>query len=195
MKKLFFLASLFCIFFISSSAQSLHAGLKLGTDLHKTDGQSFKDEFSFGYHVGAFAEINLTGKLNFQPEVYYSQSEAKTATDFSSVYGVNNIKKVKLSYLNIPILFNIKPVPMLALQLGPQFGVKLNKNKNLAQNGKDAFKSGDVGAVAGVQLSFTKIKIYGRYILGLNDVNNTGASNTGKWNNQTLHLGIGFRLF
>jgi hypothetical protein len=192
MKRILLLSTVALLLSFVAAAQSLHFGVKAGTDLHKIDGQSFKDEFAFGYHAGVFAEINLTGKLNFQPEFYYSQVDVKTSSNFSDVYGINNITKVKLSYINIPVLFNIKPVPLLAFQLGPQFGIKVDKNKNLLENGKDAFKSGDVGLVGGVQLSFSKLKVYGRYVRGLNDISNTTG---GKWNNQTIHLGIGIRLF
>ena len=192
MKK-YILFSLITLFFVCDiSAQGLHFGLKGGADLHKISGTSFQDQYNVGYHAGVFAEINLPGKIGIQPEAYYSQVNPKVATGTAGIYGFNNVTKIKLSYLNFPILLNLRVAPMLSFQAGPQFGILINKDKSIAQNGKDAFKSGDVGIAAGLQVNVTKIKIYARYVAGLNDVNNT---NTGRWRNQAIHLGLGVRLF
>lgn len=192
MKKYIVLLPLFLLIISAVSAQSFHFGFKGGADLHKINGVSFKDEFNAGYHAGAFAEIGLPGKIGLQPEVYFSQVNPKTASGTATVLSNNTVTKIKLSYLNIPILLNIKAAPFFALQLGPQVGILLNKNDVLLQSGENAFKSGDIGIVAGLQFSFTKIKVYGRYVAGLNDIDN---SNSGKWRNQAIHLGLGFRVF
>ena len=172
------------------TAQSLHFGLKAGGDMHKISGSSFNDEFNLGYHVGAFAEIGLPGKIGLQPEVYFSQVNTTVFTGS----GFTGLENYKLSYLNIPILLSFKVAPVLNIQAGPQFGILMNKDKGLVENGREVFKSGDVGIAAGLQFNFTKLKIYGRYVAGLNDVNNIGASSN-KWNNQMIHAGVGIRLF
>ena len=192
MKKIILLLLITFSLFSDLSAQGLHFGLKLGADMHKISGTSFQDKYNVGYHAGVFAEINLPGKIGIQPEAYYSQVNPKVATGTSGIYGFNNVTKIKLSYLNFPILLNFKVAPMLSFQAGPQFGVLINKDKSISQNGKDAFKSGDVGIAAGLQVNVTKVKIYARYVAGLNDLNNT---NTGKRRNQAIHLGLGLRLF
>ena len=169
-----------------------HFGLKAAADLHKIAGAPFRQEVNLGYSFGAFAEIGLPGKVGIQPEIYYSQLNPRTVDNASAIYGFNGITKAKLSYINIPVLLNLKLSPVLFVQAGPQFGIMTDKSKNMLQNGSAAFKSGDVGFAAGVQVNVTKIKIFARYIAGLNDVDN-GSS--GKWHNQTLHVGLGFRIF
>lgn len=194
MKKIIILTCACLSAVLVSNAQSFHLGLKGGADLHKIDGSSFKDQFNAGYHAGAFAEIGLPGKIGLQPEAYFSQVNTTTRASVGSVFGFSGITKVKLSYLNFPILLNLPLAPTLSLQAGPQFGILMDKNKTLAQNGKEAFKSGDVGIAAGLQINLTKLKIYGRYIAGLNDVNNDNSNNN-KWHNQVITIGAGFRLF
>ncbi len=172
-------------------SQNLHAGLKAGADLHKISGTAFKDEFGLGYHIGAFAQVGFGNKINLQPEVLLSDVNTRTAYNFNEVYGFKDISRVRLQYLNIPVLLNVELCPFLTLQAGPQFGILIDKSKSLAQNGKDDFKTGDVGAVAGLQVNLSKFNIYGRYVAGLNDVS-TGVE---KWKNRTVQVGIGLKLF
>lgn len=86
--------------------------------------------------------------------------------------------------------YNISNI--LALQFGPQFGILMNKNENLVQNGKDAFKSGDFSLAAGLQLKLLKFRVYGRFVGGTTDVNNLSSNDT--WKVSTIQLGVGLAL-
>lgn len=192
MRQKAILIAIMAFTFFNVHAQGFKFGIKGGADMHKLSGSSFKDEFTFGYHLGLFADIKLGSKLGIQPEVYFSQVNVDTSSQFSSVYQFNNVKDVKLSYLNIPVLLNYYANSVITLQAGPQVGVMIDKNKNLLNNGKDAFKTGDFSMVAGLQLKFSKIRLYGRYVVGLNNIND--IDNRDKWKNQTIHLGLGLAL-
>ena len=188
-KLLFVLfASLICS---AAFSQRIRVGFKGGAAINKLDGKSFKDEFSFGYHLGGFVEIGLGKKFAIQPEILFSQTNVDTSNTFSSVYQFNKIDKVKLKYLSFPILLNIKPVKMLTIQVGPQFGILMNSS-SLKQNSKKAFKSGDFSMLGGVQVNISHFIIYGRYAVGLSNVND--IDNQEKWKNQSAQLGVGFRL-
>ena len=176
----------------SAMAQSFKIGIKGGADINKITGKSFKDQFSFGYHLGGFAEIGLTSRFGIQPEVLFSQVSADTSSQFSELYQFNNISKVKLSYLNIPLLLNYMPNKIVSLQVGPQYGILIDQNQNMLKNGKDAFSKGDFSMVGGLQLNISKIKLYGRYAVGLNNINE--IDNRDKWKNQTVHIGLGLTL-
>lgn len=182
------------LFALSSSAvfAQFKLGIKGGANIHKLDGRSFKDEFSFGYHLGGFAEIGLSNKFSIQPEVLFSQVNIDTSSSFSDVYDFDNISKVKLSYLQIPLLLNFKANQFVTLQLGPQFSILMNNDNTLVENGKDAFKKGDFSMLGGLQLNISKIKIYGRYAVGLNNIND--LDNQEKWKNQTIQVGVGLTL-
>ncbi|WP_164735436.1 porin family protein [Pseudoflavitalea rhizosphaerae] len=181
------------LFSLISFSQSLHIGFKAGANIFKVDGQSFKDEFKFGYHIGAFGEINIIDKFGIQPEVLFSQTNFRTGTDFNNVYpgGVSDVKG-KLNYLSIPILFSYRPISLFAFQVGPQFGTLLNQDKNLVGETKEAFKKGDLSLLAGVQLNLLKFKAGARYVIGLNDINDVGTSN--KWKNQGFQVYVGVRV-
>ncbi|MBO9636374.1 MAG: outer membrane beta-barrel protein, partial [Chitinophagaceae bacterium] len=82
------------LYSLISFSQSLHFGFKAGANIFKVDGKSFKDEFNFGYHIGAFGEIYIIDKFGIQPELLFSQTNYRTGTDFNSIYpdGVSSVK-------------------------------------------------------------------------------------------------------
>ena len=167
-------------------------GVKGGTSINKISGKSFKDQFSYGYHVGAFATLRLGGKISLQPEVLLNQVNTDTSSNFSSVYQFNHVSKIQLKYLSIPILLNYNVSNLLALQVGPQFGILMDQNKDLLKNGGDAFKKGDFSMISGVQVKLLKFRVYGRYVIGLNDISNIGSQD--KWKSQAFQLGVGIAL-
>jgi len=172
--------------------QKFYVGIKAGADMNKIDGRSFNDQFSFGYQAGAFATIPLGKKFGIQPEVIFSQVNIDTSSKFSEVYQFKQLSQVKLQYLKIPLLLNFSPNPFVSFQLGPQFGILIDENTNLLNNGSNAFSKGDFSMVGGLQLNISKLRIYGRYGVGLNNLNDIDTKE--KWKNQNFQFGIGFAL-
>lgn len=186
------LSSIFFLFICSNTvhAQRISFGIKAGTDIKKLSGKSFNDQFSYGYHAGVFTDLRITSRFRIQPEIYFSQVNIDTSSSFSSIYSFQKISKVQLKYIAIPILLSYKPNRFVALQAGPQFGILMDNANTVLQNGKDAFKKGDFSLLAGIQLSVSKLRIYGRYGVGLNNLND--IDNREKWKSQTIQLGLGF---
>ena len=182
------------LIFSAAQAQSIHLGIKGGTNINKISGESFNQKFTYGYHLGGFAEIGLGTKWALQPEVLFNEINADTSSQFSKIYTSlpSNVKNVKLRYLSIPILLDYKVSNLFALQAGPQFGILMNQDNSLVQDGKSAFKKGDFSMLAGVQLKIASIRIYGRYAIGLNNIND--IDNKDKWKSQSFQLGIGLAL-
>lgn len=177
---------------LGAFAQSFKIGAKGGATLNKISGQTFKEKFSYGYHVGGFTTIGLGKKFAIQPEVLFNQINIDTSDKFSEVYQFNKLSNVQLKYLAIPILLNYNVGRLITLQAGPQFGILMNKNSTLVENGKDAFKAGDFSMLGGVQLNISHFRLYGRYAIGLNNLND--IDNKDKWKNQSVQLGVGLTL-
>jgi hypothetical protein len=177
-----------------SFAQGFHVGLKGGVNMYKIDGKSFNEEFKHSYNAGLFSEINFSRKVGIQPEILWNQAQTQTSTRFKDIYdqGVGELKGVTLNYLSVPLLLNLSPSRFITFQAGPQFGILLNKDQNLLENGKNAFKSGDFSMLGGVQLNLGGIKVGGRYTVGLTNIND--IDNRDEWKNQGLQLYAGFRL-
>jgi hypothetical protein len=179
--------------FAQKSGASFHVGAKAGANIFKVDGSSMKDEFNFGYNIGAFAELNISKEIGIQPEVMWNQTNFRTGTNFNDIYpeGTNDIKG-KLNYLSIPILFSYTPTKFISFQLGPQFGILLDQDKSIMKNGEEAFKKGDFSALGGVQLNIGGLKLGGRYVVGLTNIND--IDNKEKWKNQGFQVYLGTRF-
>jgi hypothetical protein len=172
-----------------------HLGVKAGANITKVDGKSFKQEFRYGYNLGGFAEIGLSSKFSFEPEVLFNQYSSTLDSSYKSIY--ENVissgqSKVKLNYLSIPLLLDCKFLGPIHLQAGPQFAVLMNHDKNFLQNGENAFKNGDFSMVAGVQVKLAQLRVTGRYLIGLNNIND--IDNQDKWKNQVIQLSVGIAL-
>jgi Outer membrane protein beta-barrel domain len=179
---------------VHTQAQGFHLGIKAGANLFKVDGESFNQEFMFGYTAGAFAQINVTSKWGIQPEMNFNQTNYRTGNSFSSVVpdGVNDVKG-KLDYLTIPVLLSYRPIPLLSLLVGPQYGILLNQDEHLVNNAGQAFKKGDFALVGGAQLNLAAFMVGARYVAGLTNINN--VTNESTWKNQGWQLYAGFRIF
>jgi hypothetical protein len=195
MKQKLLLTSIGFCTILTSFSQGFHLGAKAGANINKIEGQSFTGKFNYGYHAGAFAEIKLGKKFSLQPEVLFNQLNTDTSSKFSQLYNINadKISSIKLSYLSIPLLLNYNLSKSFSIQAGPQYGILIDQNSNLLQNGKNAFKQGDFSMLAGVQLKFSSIRIYGRYAIGLSNLNDIDERD--KWKSQSIQIGVGLSLF
>ena len=182
------------IFFAQAAMAQLNLGVKAGTNISKIERKSFKDEFSYGYLLGGFAEIGLGGKLSIQPEVLFNQYQTKVDTTFNAIYenALHDATSgdVKLNYLSIPVVLNYKLGNVLSLQAGPQFGILMSQDKTLLENGKSAFQNGDFSMLGGAQISLSKLRLTGRYAVGLNNLND--IDNKDKWKSQAFQLSVGY---
>ncbi len=193
MKKYSVLLLVALVITAASFAQSFKFGPKLGANVGKIEGKGFSDSYTLGYHVGGFTEIGLGKKFGIQAEVLFNQINGDTVSGFKAIYqniDQQNFSDPQLNYLSIPLLLTYKPVKILTLQLGPQFGILMDNNKNLIQNGKDAFKKGNLSMLAGAQLNILRVRVYGRYAVGLSNINDIDDQE--KWTTTGFQLGVGF---
>ncbi|MGZ5134574.1 MAG: porin family protein [Flavitalea sp.] len=182
---------------LSSVAMSqFHIGVKGGANIIKVKGKSFSDEFRYGYNVGGFVEVRMGNKFVLQPEVLFNQYSTTLDSNYKNIYqnvfssGQSN---VKLKYLSIPIVLNYKLIGnFLSLQAGPQFGILIDKDKDLLQNGGDAFTTGDLSMLGGVQFKVGSFRINGRYVIGLSNINDIDDQD--KWKSEGFQISVGLAL-
>lgn len=178
----------------ATSFAQFRIGPKLGANIGKIEGSGFNEQFKLGYHLGVFAEIPLGKKFGIQPEILWNQINSDTASGFRSIYSNldENVRNPQLNYLSIPLLLSYKPSKFLSLQAGPQYGILLNRNRTFIDNGREAFKSGDFSMLLGAQLNILSVRVYGRYMIGLNNIND--LPNQDQWKTTGFQLGVGIGL-
>lgn len=111
MKKTTFLllAALF-VYSSNAIAQKINYGAKAGLNVSNLYGNNQDKNSLVTFHAGLFTQIEISEKLNIQPELLYSRQGA----DLNSLY------KAKLDYISIPIQFKYNVLPKFFLQAGPQ---------------------------------------------------------------------------
>jgi hypothetical protein len=183
-KKILAMAILIVLGCISMQAQEVNFGLKGGFNIANLtgDNSSSLDEVT-SFHVGAMAEIPLSEKFSFQPEVLFS----------GQGYSVGK-NTVALSYLNVPLMGKYYVAKGFSLEAGPQVGFLL-KAKAESFDVKDAFKTVDFGVNLGLGYKLDNGLNFGaRYNFGLTNINDLKGVNSEN-RNAVLQVSVGYFFF
>ena len=187
MKKILVLAVVTVLGFTNVTAQKIKFGAKGGINIAniKGDNTSSLDPVA-AFNLGLMAEIPISQKFSFQPEVMFS------GQGYSFEGSDGNI--VALNYLNVPLMAKYYVLKGLSLEAGPQIGYLLSA-KNEGTNVKDGFKKVDFAANLGVGCKLKNgINFGARYNFGLSNINDaSGDSN--KFRNSVFQLSVGYFFF
>jgi hypothetical protein len=193
MKK-FILFALLSIGMYAEAQEKIGLGIKVGQNLTSVNSVAV-DRHAASYHGGLTFQIGLTDKISLVPEVLLSQTKLSTNPSIVEVLGDNSLKPetYHLNYMIIPLLVQVKPFPMLALQAGPQYGILLDQKKDGKENAQLAFKQGEFSFVGGAKVNLGGFFVYGRYVVGLQDISE--LQDQAKWKTTQWQLGLGLNLF
>jgi len=191
-----FSVMLLSLCFTSAYAQKAEFGLRLMPtfskfDIQTSSGGVVKGEGQFGLGFGAFLGYNFSDYIGIQGEVIYST--------YSQKYRELEIeRKVKLQYVNIPLLLSLNTGKSKAVNLnvvaGPQIGISVGSklftsgDDGTGSQGIVSVKKGDLGFAYGAGLDFglnparnIRLGIGYRGVIGLFDIsdnNNTLVTNS-----------------
>jgi len=185
MKKLFCSVSAIVLFVSIVSAQQTHFGLKAGVNVASASVSPGNDYNSkAGLHVGGLAHIHLNKNFALQPEVVYSMQGGKV-----------DDTKLKLNYINIPLLVQYMTDNGFRLQTGPQLGLLVSAKTEVGdveRDIKDNFTSTDFSWAFGAGFLFPEgFGLDARYNLGISDV--WDASST-KIKNSVFQFGVFYQF-
>ena len=199
------------LFVVNSMFSQTKFGVKAGVNFASlsnvedsyADGTSWtifeKDGMTTGFHAGVFTNISLGKFFGFQPELLFSMQGGKQLWYEHLVGGSGGIvagptMKYQLGYVQLPLLFEIKPVANLGILVGPQFGLNITRKTIYTYDGNSEIYSGsnfyyfydhgfiktNADLVFGLQYTFKeKIMIGARYNPGL--TNNLDGSYQDNW--------------
>ncbi|WP_298396856.1 porin family protein [Flavobacterium sp.] len=180
---------------------SFKFGVKAGVNfanVYDEEGQDFVAEGKTGFAAGGFLSIPFGKVLGFQPEVMYSQKGFKATGNLLGFgYDYNRTS----TFLDIPLLLQVKPAPMLTLVAGPQFSYLLETknefNNSSSSTQEDAinsqnYKKNIFGFVVGADLNFNKLVLSGRAGWDINQSDSDGNSTDPRYKNQVIQFTLGY---
>jgi len=177
-------------------------------------GMSFNTDASdmlTGFFVSGHFNYSFGRLFGIQPELSFSTQGGKISWDD---YGVEFTETDRLNYINIPILFEVKPMTNFSIFVGPQVGFNIYKSATIKGGGESEtfsgsdlddilkedgrkFNSFDIAAVVGLQYAIAgKYLISARYNIGFTtvlDSDTDGVSISGG-GNHVFQLGIGYQF-
>jgi len=211
MKKVILILTTITILSINCDAQmaddtrkKFQFGLKVGTNysnIYDSVGESFDAEGKFGLAGGIFMAVPIGKFFGVQPEILFSQKGYRQTGKF---LGSNYELTRTTDYVDIPLLFSIKPANFLTLQIGPQFSF-LTKRKDIFKNAlttieqENEFKNDNIRkntlcAVGGIDVNIKRIVIGARAGWDIQDNNGDGTSTNPRYKNAWVQATLGFRI-
>ncbi len=218
MKKSLLIATIAILGFSAVQSQELRMGAKGGVNFASIGGDDTEDmNARTSFHIGGLVEIPINEKFAIQPELLYSSQGAKE--EYSEIaWGGGKIQydtKLKLDYINIPIMAKYYVIDGLSLEAGPQFGILVSAKTEIevTQMGEgntqsfeddvnDSYKNLDIGFGLGAGYRLNNgIFFSARYIIGISDVtedveydlgNGLISVYTSKQHNNVFQLSAGY---
>ncbi|APY00099.1 porin family protein [Lacinutrix venerupis] len=210
MKKLILSTAVFISGLVFLNAQSdskeVQFGVKGGLNSSTISGDDFGDlESRTSFNVGVLAEVPISERLSFQPEVFYSGQGFDVAeNDQDNIFDTNDNIEYQLDYIQVPLLLKAYLVKGLSVEVGPQFGFKIheeldfqptNDGGDIEINSEDSYvKDFSTSVALGASYKFDSgLFVNGRYNFGVTDIfdDNTPFQGIDAKNN-VLQVGLGF---
>ena len=186
-------------------AQDIRFGAKAGVNFAKLTGDNLEDaDGRTGFHIGGLAEFLLTEKFSVQPEIIYSQQGLQSKEE---ELGVEVEQKLKLDYINIPVMAKFYVTEGLSVEAGPQIGFNTTAEVETELSGSDSndeFLEGttdvsdsvtgtdiSLGLGAGYRLS-SGIFFQARYMFGVSNVDDADDFIGDSLTNSVLSFSAGY---
>lgn len=210
MKKLILSTAIFITGLALVNAQSdskdVQLGIKGGLNSSTISGDDLGDlDSRTSFNAGLVAEIPLTERLSFQPEVLYSgQGFDVREIDQDNIVDTDENIEYQLDYIQVPLLLKAYIVKGLSVEAGPQFGFKIHEEFDYQPNSDggdieidsdDSYvKDFDTSIALGAAYKFDNgFFLSGRYNLGVTDIFEDGTPFEGvDAKNNVWQFGIGF---
>lgn len=189
---------------IEDNREVLAFGVKAGANISNVwdeQGQDFRADSKAGFAGGAFVSIPFGAMLGFQPEVLVAQKGFKgSGTLLGTPYSFTRTT----TFLDIPLLLQIKPVQSVTIVLGPQFSYLFNQkdtytfgNNSVDQENEfenDNVRKNILGFTAGIDVDISHLVLSGRVGWDFQNNNGDGTTTTPRYKNQWLQFTIGYRF-
>jgi len=188
----------------SDTRSNLQFGLKAGinsSNVYDAQGDQFVANSKIGFAAGAFAIIPFGSLLGFQPEILFSQKGFKsTGYLLGSAYDLIRTT----SYIDIPLLFAVKPTTFITILAGPQYSYllkqrdeftnTLNSSAQEQEFSNDNIRKNILSFIGGVDLNSNQFVLSLRAAWDLQNNNGDGTSTTPRYKNIWYQATFGIKI-
>lgn len=200
----FTIGSIFAQESSSDFREKLSFGLKAGiniSNVYDSQGEQFNADPKIGLAAGVFVALPLGKYFGVQPEILFSQKGYKGT---GSLLGSNYSYSYTSNYIDVPLLFAIKPISMITILVGPQYSFLVKDNYtfnsaiiNINQENEfenDNIRKNTLSILGGLDFNFNRIVIGTRVGWDLQANKGDGTSETPRFKNIWYQATIGFRF-
>ena len=213
MKRIIIALSMFFTLLNTANAQDnetdfrdkLTFGLKAGlnfSNVYDSQGEAFKTDPKFGLAAGAFLAIPIGKYLGVQPEILISQKGFHaTGMILGNTYNFTRTT----SYVDIPLLFLLKPSEFISIVGGPQYSylvkqtdVFVNASTSIEQQTEfvnDNVRKNIFCLTGGIDINLKHIVLGARAGWDVLNNNGDGTSTTPRYKNVWYQGTIGYRFY
>lgn len=188
----------------SDFSNELHFGLKIGanySNVYDSKGEQFNADAKFGLATGAFVTIPIGKYFGIQPEVLYSQKGFKAT---GTILGSNYDFTRTTNYIDVPLLFAIKPTDAVTILIGPQYSYLL-KQKDEFNNStttidqqkefdNDNIRRNIMCFLGGFDFNLNNMVLGARVGWDVSNNNGDGTSSTPRYKNVWYQATLGFKF-
>ena len=211
MKKVILMIAFVAISVTNSNAQTttdnrdvVSFGFKAGTNysnVYDEQGNDFVADSKFGLAAGAFVTIPFGKFIGIQPEVLFSQKGFKSSgTYLGSTYSMTRTT----DFIDVPLLFAVKPISQVTLLFGPQFSYLLEQRDeftggNISSTQQQEFNNDDItknilALTGGVDFNVESLVLGVRAGWDIKTNEGDGNSSTPRYKNMWYQATVGYRF-
>jgi hypothetical protein len=213
MKKVILMIAFVAISVTNSNAQTTSTtdnrdvvsfGFKAGTNysnVYDEQGNDFVADSKFGLAVGGFVTIPFGKFVGIQPEILFSQKGFKsTGTYLGSTYSMTRTT----DFIDVPLLFAVKPISQVTLLFGPQFSYLLEQRDeftggNISSTQQQEFNNDDItknimALTGGVDFNVESLVLGVRAGWDIKTNEGDGNSSTPRYKNMWYQATVGYRF-
>jgi hypothetical protein len=184
--------------------EKFYVGPKAGyniSNVYDAKGENFDADSKVGFVAGVFFSIPISTLVGLQPEILFSQKGFQaTGTLSGSSYEISRTT----NYIDLPVLFTLKPGRVVTLLAGPQFSYLIKQkdlfdsnilNTSLIQEFEnDSVRKNTLGFLGGIDFNFNHFILGTRFGKDILKNNGDGSSTTPRYKNVWLQITVAYRL-
>lgn len=188
----------------TDNRESLSFGLKVGTNysnVYDSGNQDFVADAKFGLAAGGFVSIPFGKFIGIQPEILFSQKGFKSSgTYLGSTYSMTRTT----NFIDVPLLFAVKPIEQITLLFGPQFSYLMKQKDDftggtISSTQQQDFNNNNIrknimGLTGGADLNFGNLVVGLRAAWDVKNNEGDGTSTTPRYKNMLYQATVGYRF-